>query len=237
MTAPTLYLIPTNLAESLPADAFLPTHVRQIVHGLEDFVVEDAKTARAFLKLTGTAQPLQALRLNTLNEHTPEREVAALLEPLRAGRSLGLLSDAGAPAVADPGALLVAAAHREGFSVMPLVGPSSLLLALMASGMNGQRFAFQGYLPQERGARVQALQMLEKESAQKGMTQLFIETPYRNQAMLADLVATCRPGTRIAVAADLTGVNQFIASKTAQEWKSKPLPELGKRPTVFLLLA
>jgi 16S rRNA (cytidine1402-2'-O)-methyltransferase len=237
MSSPILYLIPTNLAEAVPADAFLPAQVRSVVHRLEDFVVEDAKMARAFLKLCGTAQPLQALRLSTLNEHTPESEVEALLAPLQAGRDLGLLSDAGAPAVADPGALLVAAAHRAGFTVMPMVGPSSLLLALMASGLNGQRFAFQGYLPQERGARIQSLQALEKESAQKGMTQLFIETPYRNQAMFADLVATCRPATRIAVAADLTGANQFIGSKSAQDWKRQPLPELGKRPTVFLLLA
>lgn len=237
MNAPTLYLIPTNIAQSTPPDGFLPTQVQAIVHRLEDFVVEDAKTARAFLKLCGTALPLQALRLSTLNEHTAARDIDALLAPLKAGRDLGLLSDAGAPAVADPGALLVAAAHREGIAVMPLVGPSSLLLALMASGLNGQRFAFQGYLPQERGARVQAVQALERESAQKGMTQLFIETPYRNQAMLADLLATCKPATRLAVAADLTGVNQFIESRSVQSWRDRPLPDLGKRPTVFLLLA
>lgn len=237
MSAGRLFLIPTNLSTPFEPGAILPETVRQTVHGLTHFVVEDPKTARTFLKAVGTAQPLQALSLSILNEHTASGDVDALLAPLRQGLDLGLLSDAGAPAVADPGALLVAAAHRAGFAVMPLIGPSSLLLALMASGLNGQRFAFHGYLPQEKSARIAAIQSLEKESAQKTMTQLFIETPYRNQAMLADLLATCRTSTRLAVAADLTGPTQSVQSMTIEAWRKQPQPDLAKRPAVFLLLA
>jgi len=237
MSAGRLFLIPTNLATPFEPDAILPEAVRQTVHGLTHFVVEDPKTARAFLKTVGTAQPLQSLSLSILNEHTAPAEVDALLAPLRQGIDVGLLSDAGAPAVADPGALLVAAAHRNGILVAPLVGPSSILLALMASGLNGQRFAFQGYLPQEKSARIAAILALEKESAQKAMTQLFIETPYRNQAMLADLLATCRVTTRLAVAVDLTGPTQAVHSMTIEAWRKQPQPDLAKRPAVFLLLA
>ncbi|MBL8517830.1 MAG: SAM-dependent methyltransferase [Betaproteobacteria bacterium] len=231
-----LYLIPSNLTTPFDPAATLPAAALAVVRRLTDFVVEDAKTSRAFLKACGTDAPLQSISMTTLNEHTPAAEVEEKLAPVIAGRDLGLLSDAGAPGVADPGALLVAAAHRSRIEIVPLVGPSSLLLALMGAGFNGQRFTFQGYLPAERNARVAKLKDIERESAQLGLTQIFIETPYRNAALFADIVATCKPGTRLCVAADLTAASQFLHSLPIADWKQRPPPGLNKRPTVFLLL-
>jgi len=215
----------------------LPEEQRAIV-GLTDFVVEAEKTARAHLKHLGVTTPIRELNLQTLNEHTDLKTLPELLKPLQEGRSMGIVSEAGCPAVADPGANLVALAHKHGFEVRPLVGPSSLLLALMASGANGQNFAFKGYLPSEKNERIQRLKALEQRSRQHNETQLFIETPYRNDALLADAVENLHPETRLCVATDLTLPTQEIISQTIAQWrKRKEMPNLKKRPTIFVLHA
>lgn len=177
---------------------------------------------------------LREIAIATLNEHTPPQAVDSLLKPLREGRSLGLLSEAGCPAIADPGAALVEAAHREGFRVVPLVGPSAITLALMASGLEGQRFAFCGYLPRDAAERAKRICELEARSRREGETEIFIETPYRNDALLSALLDTCAPTTRLCVAADLTLPSEAVETRPVGEWKAKPI---GKRPAVFLLLA
>ncbi len=231
-----LYLVPVPLQEGGDPAQVLPAPVLGRIRGLRDFVVENARTTRRFLGACGHPGPIASLGLAILDEHTPDAEVPALLAPLREGRDLGLLSEAGVPAVADPGARLVAEAHAAGFRVVPLTGPSSLLLGLMASGLEGQRFRFAGYLPVAAAERVAAIRALEARSAAEDETQVFIETPYRNDALLADLVATCRADTRLAVAADLTGEAESIRSASVGEWRRAPAPP-GRRPAIFLLLA
>jgi 16S rRNA (cytidine1402-2'-O)-methyltransferase len=232
----TLYLIPTNLSEGFTPRSVLPDDVISTALRLDHYIAENAKTARAFLKALGITRPLQQVSITELNAHGTKNDTADLIAPLLEGHDVGLVSEAGAPGVADPGAEVVAAAHASGIAVMPLVGPSAILLALMASGLNGQKFAFHGYLPQEKPARVKAIQELERESRQRGMTQLFIETPYRNQAMLADLLATLASSTRLCVASDLTGRTQKITTQTISAWRKAPA-EIAKVPALFLLLA
>lgn len=224
-----LYAIPAPLGGAA-ADA-LPAPALKIVRTIGDFVVENAKSARAFLKDAGLSP--RALQIHELKSGDDPR---ALLEPLRQGRALGLLSEAGCPAIADPGAGIVEAAHREGFRVVPLVGPSSLVLALMASGLEGQRFAFCGYLPREAPEREKRIRELEIRSRRERQTELFIETPYRSDALFASLIATCEAKTRICIAADLTLATEFIRTKSALEWR-RAGAALGRRPAVFLLLA
>ena len=236
MTHGTLYLIPVPLGHISP-EASLPGPVLERIHGLTHFVVENAKSARAFLKAAGTEQPLQALQLEELNEHTRPDALDRLLAPLRAGHDLGLLSEAGCPAVADPGANLVALAQSEGMRVVPLIGPSSLVLALMASGLNGQRFAFQGYLPAKDAERAKTLRELEAESRKRGQTQIFIETPYRNRQLFERILQTCQPGTRITLATDLSLPGESVRTLTVDQWKKETPPEIERRPSVFLLLA
>lgn len=237
MTAPpALYLIPVPLAGDGPPGEVLPASVISRTREIRDFVAENAKSARRFLAACGHPGPLASLGIGLLDEHTRGADVPALLAPLREGRALGLVSEAGAPAVADPGSLLVAAAHAEGFRVVPLAGPSSILLALMASGLEGQRFRFAGYLPVAGPQRVAAIRELEARSASARETQVFIETPYRNDALLADLLKTCRDDTRLAVAADLTAPTESIRSEAVAQWRRRPTPP-GKRPAIFLLLA
>ena len=231
-----LYLLPAWLAEPGDPAAVLPAAVLERIRALDAFVVENAKSARRFLAACGHPKPMREVAMEELNEHTPESAVAALLEPALAGRDLGLLSEAGVPAVADPGAALVAQAHARGVAVVPCVGPSSILLALMASGLQGQRFRFAGYLPADSAARKAALADLERRSARDDETQVFIETPYRNDTVLADLLAVCRPSTRLCVAADLTGPSEWIRSATIERWRVAAEP-IGKRPAIFLLLA
>lgn len=234
--SPILYLIPTPLGA--PDTPCLLPHEQAQITGLTDFVVEAEKTARAHLKHLGITTPIRELNLQTLNEHTDLKTLPELLKPLQEGRSMGILSEAGCPAVADPGANLVALAHRHGYEVRPLVGPSSLLLALMASGANGQNFAFKGYLPSEKSERIAALKSLEQHSRQQNETQLFIETPYRNDALLADALEPLHPEPRLCTATDLTLPTQEIISQTVAAWrKSKTLPNLKKRPTIFVLHA
>ncbi len=232
----TLYLIPVPLGPADPVETLHP-HILATIRPLTHFVVEQAKSARAFLKAAGTDSPLQELALEELNEHTRCKDIERLLAPLRAGHDVGLLSEAGCPAIADPGADLVALAQRENIRVVPLVGPSSLLLALMASGLNGQRFAFQGYLPAKEAERRKALGELENESRKRQQTQLFIETPYRNRALFETILQTCRPDTRLCLATNLTLPGESIRTRSIDQWKKEAPPDLERRPTVFLLLA
>jgi 16S rRNA (cytidine1402-2'-O)-methyltransferase len=221
-----LYCIPTPLGGA-PAEA-LPAPALDKVRGLKDFAVENAKSARAFLGALG--MPVRDLSIKVLGEE------ADPLAPLRARRALGLLSEAGSPAIADPGAQVVEAAHREGFRVVPLVGPSSIVLALMASGLEGQRFAFCGYLPRDAAERSRRIAELEQRSRREKETQIFIETPYRNDVLLAALVETCRATTRLCVAADLTLASESVTTRAVAEWR-RAKAAIGRRPAVFMLLA
>lgn len=233
MGIPTLYLVPTDLGGAPPA-ALVPEATRAVVHRLRHFVVEDAKSARRFLKSLGYPAPLREAQLQILNKDTAPGDIGALLAPLRSGHDVGLLSEAGCPAVADPGALLVGAAHAAGIRVAPLVGASAIVLALMGSGMDGQRFAFHGYLPRSPSERHARLVELEARSARDHATQIFIETPYRNNAMVASLLATCRPDTLLCIAADLTAQTQLLRTQTVAAWR-RETPDLDRRPAVFLL--
>ncbi len=236
MPAGRLWLIPTPLGADSDPRAVLPAATLAAIEPLDYFVVENARSARAFLKAAGTRAPLQALELRVLDEHTPAGEIPALLAPILAGRDGGLLSEAGAPAIADPGAALVAAAHAAGVVVRPLVGPSSLLLALMASGLEGQRFAFAGYVPAQAEARASALRELERRSARNAETVLVIETPYRNQALLDAMLQTLAADTRLMVASELTLPAERIVADSVAGWRAAPRA-LPKAPAVFGLLA
>ena len=231
-----LVLLPAWLAEDTDPRAALPAPVLERIRAIDAFVVENAKSARRFLAACEHPRPMREISMAELNEHTPDSAIAALLAPAEAGRELGLLSEAGVPAVADPGAALVALAHRRGVPVVPCIGPSSILLALMGSGLEGQRFRFAGYLPADAGARKGAIAELERRSARDGETQIFIETPYRNDTLLADLLATCQPATRLCVAADLTAPGESIRTDAIEGWRARAAA-IGKRPAIFLLLA
>lgn len=233
MNSGTLYLIPTPLGADDIAWT-TPAAVRQCAAGLGHYIVEHPKTARQFLKQIGCILPLQEIRMQVLNEHTPFNELEGLLAPLLAGNDVGLLSEAGCPAVADPGAGLVRLAHQRNLRVVPLVGPSSILLALMASGLNGQRFVFRGYLPAERSKRVSKIIELERDSIARDQTQIFIETPYRNQKLLESLVFTCHDDTVLCIACNLTLASEYISTRTVREWRHS-LPELNDKPAIFLL--
>ncbi|HXZ49125.1 MAG TPA: SAM-dependent methyltransferase [Usitatibacter sp.] len=232
-----LYLLPAWLSETVPPEAVLPAAVLERVRSLDRFVVEDERSARRFLAACRHPKPLRELALAALDEHTRREAIPELLAPLLAGRDVGLLSEAGLPAVADPGALLVAAAHERGIPVAPLVGPSSIMLALMASGLEGQRFRFLGYLPPQATGRRARLALLEREARRADETQIFIETPYRNDALLADILAVCGGETRLAVAAELTAPSEWIRADRIDAWRSRPSPPIGKRPAIFLLHA
>lgn len=236
MNAGTLYLIPVGLADT-PWQDFLPQLTRDTAAALRHFVVENAKTARAELKRLEHPTSLRELDIQELPREAKAAQIAELLAPLRAGHDLGLMSEAGCPAVADPGALLVRAAHREGFRVVPRVGPSSILLALMAAGLNGQSFAFHGYLPVDDAARTKSLRELEAESRRHQRTQIFIETPYRNNKMLAAILSCCQPHTRLCVASQLTAPDERVESRSVAEWQRRPEQTLPKAPAIFLLLA
>ncbi|WP_353153006.1 SAM-dependent methyltransferase [Herminiimonas fonticola] len=245
-----LYLIPNTLGQAEidavdPLAHIIPVEVQARTAKLDYFIAENAKTTRAFLKLIGTrnvlTKPIQEIRIAELNVNTDAKNLPALLEPILAGQDAGLISEAGVPAVADPGANLVRLAHAQGIQVKPLVGPSSLLLAVMASGLSGQNFAFNGYLPIDAAARIKRIKQLEERSRAEKQTQFFIETPYRNAGMLETLAATCNSNTLISVATDLTLPSENIQTKTAAKWKAEcasgKTPDFHKKPTVFLLLA
>lgn len=229
-----LYLVPTPLGDVDPTGT-LPPDTLRVIARLRHFVVENARTARRFLGRVSTAAPVAQLALTELNEHTGDSDIPALLDPLLQGDDLGLLSEAGCPAVADPGAKLVALAHLHRIRVVPLVGPSAILLALMASGLNGQHFTFLGYLPAERETRRRQILRIEQESARNGATYLWIETPYRADAMLEALLATCDGSTKIGIAVDLTLASETTTTLPVSAWRQLHRPSLAKRPTVFLL--
>lgn len=233
-----LFLLPTSIADG-PLDRVLPAAVIATTHHIEHYLAENAKSARTFLKLAGHSRPLRELSIVEIG-HQPRRDqIEGWLAPLAAGHDIALVSEAGCPAVADPGATVVAIAHARGWRVQPLVGPSAILLALMASGLNGQQFRFHGYLPIGRDERSARLQLLERES-RSGETQIFIETPYRGDAMFEAILATCAATTRIAVAIDLTGPGEYVGMRSVGGWRQIPAserPSLQKRPAVFCLLA
>ncbi len=235
----TLYLIPVALGEATPWAAFLPIQAQAIAAGLRRFVVETARAARAHLKQLDYPHPLRETDIRELPEDGPGAMAAldTLLAPALAGEDIGLKSDAGCPAVADPGARLVARAHALGIRVAPLVGPSSILLGLMGSGLNGQSFAFHGYLPVSEGERDTALRALEDESRRLGRTQIFIETPYRNERMLEALLKLLKPDTRLCVACELNTANETLLTRSVRDWRKTERPALAKRPALFLLLA
>ena len=235
---PTLYLIPTPLGETT-LEQILPQGTLQYIKPLEYFIVEKAKTARQFLKQVTMPIPMEAIHIEELNTRTDAKEFLNLLAPaIKEGKDMGLLSEAGCPAVADPGAEIVKLAHKHNIKVVPLVGASSILMAVMASGMSGQNFAFWGYLPIQSADKKRKLQYLERQSEINNQTQLFIETPYRNDTMLKEMISTLKPSTYIGVATDLTLPTEFTKTMTVEAWKKqKALPDLHKRPTVFSLMA
>ena len=230
-----LYLIPTPLGEGEPAEV-LPASVLGLLPSLRRFVVEEVRTARRFLSSAGLKGRIGELEFHELNEHTPAHTVESYLELFSDGASVGLLSEAGLPAVADPGAALVALCHRNGIEVVPLVGPSSLMLALMASGLNGQSFAFAGYIPAKTAERRSALKALERRSSAARQSQILIETPYRNDALFADMLQCLSPTVQLCVAANLTQEDAFVRTLTVAQWKAHPV-RIGKRPCVFIFLA
>ncbi|HDP76217.1 MAG TPA: SAM-dependent methyltransferase [Bacteroidales bacterium] len=231
-----LYLIPTPIGSNEP-DYVLPQRVIQITRRLNYFVVEELRTARRYLSRIKVEKPIDELTFFLLNEHSQPEGVEGMLMPLLQGYDVGLMSEAGVPAVADPGAILVAAAHRKGIPVIPLVGPSSILLTLMASGLNGQNFAFVGYLPVKPVERRKRIRLLEQRSHTEEQTQLFIEAPYRNIQLLKDLIGVCNEQTAITIATEVTSTDELIITKTVREWKKNPLPDINKKNTVFALLA
>jgi len=232
----TLYLIPVTLGDDM-VQHVIPDYVLNVARNLETFVVESEKSARHFLSTIKTLKPVRELNLHLLNEHTDMKVLPDLLAPLLAGQNVGLMSDAGCPAVADPGAQLVQLAHKKGIRVVPMVGPSSILLSLMASGLNGQQFAFLGYLPVEKLQRNQKLKEIEKRSASHKETQLFIETPYRNQAMLDAILQTCHAQTQLCIACDVSLPSEMIVTKSIASWKTSVPIDIHKRPCLFLILA
>ena len=238
-TRGTLYLIPVALGEATPWSTFLPTQAQAIAAGLRRFVVETARAARAHLKQLDYPHPLRDTDIRELPADGPGAAAAldALLAPALTGEDIGLMSDAGCPAVADPGARLVARAHALGIRVAPLVGPSSILLGLMGSGLNGQSFAFHGYLPVGEGERDASLRALEDESRKLGRTQIFIETPYRNERMLDALLKLLKPDTRLCIACDLNTANETLLTRSVRDWRKTERPALARRPALFLLLA
>lgn len=232
----TLFLVP-NLLGAVPPSSVLPTRTIDVARGLVYWAVETPKAARAFIKTLHPPQPIATLAIRELGATPATSYLAELLAPLRSGADVGLLSDAGCPGVADPGAALVAAAHAAGHRVVPLVGPSAVLLALMASGMNGQNFAFHGYLPAKTPERAAALQRLEGESRKRRQAQLFIETPYRNEAMLDAIATALQPATEVCIAADLTLPSETIERHGARDWKRRDHARFAKRPALFVLQA
>ena len=228
-----LYLIPVTLGET-PLDQVLPSYNTEVILSIRHFIVEDVRSARRFLKRVNREIDIDALTFYPLNKHTSPEAVSGYLKPLEQGASMGVISEAGCPAVADPGADVVAMAQRKGLEVVPLVGPSSIILSVMASGFNGQSFAFNGYLPVEPDERVKRLKVLEQRAYNEHQTQLFIETPYRNNKMVEEILRTCRPGTRLCIAANLTCEDAYVHTQTVKEWQGH-VPDLSKRPCIFLL--
>ncbi len=229
-----LYLIPVTLGDT-PVDKVLPPYNKEVILGIRHFIVEEVRTARRFLKQVERSIDIDVLAFYPMGKHADAALFSRYLEPLRHGEDIGVISEAGCPAVADPGADVVSIAQREGLKVVPLVGPSSILLSVMASGFNGQSFAFHGYLPIDAAARIKRLKLLGTRAMSEDQTQLFIETPYRNAKLFADICSTCAAKTRLCVAAGLTTEKEFVRTMTIKEWKQGGLPDLGKIPAIFLI--
>ncbi|RGN46931.1 MULTISPECIES: SAM-dependent methyltransferase [unclassified Bacteroides] len=228
-----LYLLPVTLGETA-IETVLPSYNKEIIGGIKHFIVEDVRSARRFLKKVDKDIDIDSLTFYVLNKHTSPEDISGYLKPLQSGMSMGVISEAGCPAVADPGADVVAIAQSRNLKVVPLVGPSSIILAVMASGFNGQSFAFHGYLPIEQIDRVKTIKYLEQRIYNENQTQLFIETPYRNNKMAEDLLRNCRPQTKLCIAANITCEEEYIKTKTIKEWQGK-LPDLSKIPCIFLI--
>lgn len=232
--APALYLIPCTLGNT-PVEQVLPAYNRSIILGIRHFVVEEVRTARRFLKSVDKSIDIDSITFCPMGKHADPNLFRQYLEPLVKGEPVGVISEAGCPAIADPGASLVAIAHGLGLHVVPLVGPSSIILSLMASGFNGQNFAFHGYLPIGASERTAAIKKMETLAHTEKQTQIFIETPYRNGQMFQELLKTCRPQTRLCIAAGITCPEEFIRTRTIQDWRKDQLPDLRKVPAIFLL--
>lgn len=232
---PALYLIPCTLGDS-PLEQVLPQYNADVVRQIRHFVVEEVRTARRFLRRLDREFPIDASTFYEMGKHSDEKDFASYLKPIAEGLPVGVISEAGCPAVADPGADVVAIAQRRGFRVVPLVGPNSMILAVMASGLNGQSFAFNGYLPIDEGERARRLQVLEKRAQHERQTQLFIETPYRNHRFFETLLRTLSPRTRLCVAAGITTSEEWIRTHTVSEWRHETLPDLSRVPAIFLFL-
>lgn len=234
MPAGKLYLLPVPLGDDASPKDVLPQTVEKSIEFIDHYIVENEKTARRFIKAIFPAKKQPELKLSVLNKHTEPSAHSGFLQPCMEGKNVGLMSEAGCPGVADPGAAIVKLAHEKGIQVVPLVGPSSILLAMMASGMNGQSFAFNGYLPIDKGEKKSALKNFEKLSQDKNQSQLFIETPYRNNKLMEDLLAILQPGTHLCIAADITLPTEYIKTKTVAQWK-KEKPDLHNRPCIFIV--
>lgn len=228
-----LYLIPTTLGDTEPLEV-MPLSVKKVIEEVDFFIVENEKTARRFIKKITPKKSQSSLHLMSLDKYAEELETRTYLDVCKNGTHVGLLSEAGVPAVADPGATIVKLAHEKGIQVVPLVGPSSILMAMMSSGMNGQNFAFNGYLPIDKGERKKAIKELEKLSLDKNQSQIFIETPYRNEKMFADLKATLSPTTNLCIAADITLSSEYIKTLAVKDWKHQS-PDLHKKPAIFII--
>lgn len=230
---PTLYLIPTPISSGSP-DLVLSSEISKIVDQLEYFIVENIRTARRFIRQILPEKNIDELTFYVLNNHTPDQELESFIMPLKDGKSIGLMSEAGLPAVADPGARIISIVHKHQYKVKPLSGPSSIFLALNASGLNGQNFAFNGYLSVKQSERIIEIKKIEERLYKEKQTQIIMETPYRNEALVQDILKTCRPDTKFTIAVDLTGEMEFIATKSIAAWKGE-IPGLHKVPAVFLL--
>ena len=228
-----LYLIPVLLGDTA-LERVLPAYNQEVVRGIRHFIVEDVRSARRFLKKVDKDFDIDGSQFYPLNKHTSPEEISGYLKPLEEGHSMGVISEAGCPAVADPGADVVALAQRKHLQVVPLVGPSSIILSVMGAGLNGQSFAFNGYLPIETAERAKKLKLLEQRAYTEHQTQLFIETPYRNNKMVEDILANCHPQTRLCIAANITCEDEYIVTRTLKEWRGH-VPDLSKQPCIFLI--
>ena len=230
---PTLFLIPSALGNEININLFPPYNL-EMIYSLDHFIVENIRTARRFLRPIGYKNDFEQVKFFELNKHTSRSDLESYINPLLKGINMGILSEAGAPAVADPGAEIVKLAHKNNIKVVPLIGPSSILLALMASGLNGQNFSFNGYLPVKNTLRKKAILNLEKKSRQENQSQIFMETPYRNQNILEDILSSCHPETLLCIATEITLKTEYIQTKQVNQWK-KEIPNIHKRPSIFIL--
>lgn len=229
-----LYLLPVLLGDT-PVEQVLPAYNHDIIMGIKHFIVEEVRSARRFLKKVDKSIDIDSLTFYPMGKHATPEKFTSYLEPLSRGESIGVISEAGCPAIADPGADVVGIAQRKGYKVVPLVGPSSIILSVMASGFNGQSFAFNGYLPIDPSERIKKLKQLESRACNERQTQLFIETPYRNAKMFSDIIKTCHAQTHLCIAAGITCPEEYIHTHTIAEWKKKGIPDLSKIPAIFLL--